>query len=329
MADVTDTSLVTFGDRSEDRTIDRLKVHTVGPAHYIRSERANPFAWRAIRLALQADVVHCHQQHVVASTAAALAGWLRGRRVVCTDLGGGGWDLSSYVSTDRLYRAHLHLSDYSRHVFGHDGLSNAHVIHGGVDTDRFSPDPSVDRSIDCLFVGRLLPHKGVDVLLDGVPPDFRTVVMGPAPHPRYLADLHVAASGKNVTFVHDADDAAIVRAYRSARCVVLPSVYRDRYGDITNVPELLGQTLLEGMACGTAALATNVASLPEVVSDGETGRVVPPNDPVALGEALTWFKSHPSETAEMGWRARERVLHRFNWPATVRRCLEVYGMGTR
>jgi glycosyltransferase involved in cell wall biosynthesis len=324
MADVTDTTLVTFGERSEDRTLGRLAIRTVGPAKYVRGERSNPFAWRAVREALAADVVHCHQQHVVASTVTALAGRLRGHRVVCTDLGGGGWDLSSYISTDRLYRAHLHISEYSRHVFGHDGRPNAYVIYGGVDADRFSPGPSADRQIDALFVGRLLPHKGVDVLLEGVPADFRTVVMGTAPHARYLADLHAAAAGKNVTFVHDADDAGIIRAYQTARCVVLPSVYRDRYGALTNVPELLGQTLLEGMACGAVGLATAVASLPEVVTDGDTGRVVPPNDPAALGEALVWFKTHPSETAGMAARARDRVLSRFSWPATVERCFEAY-----
>ena len=64
---------------------------------------------------------------------------LRGRRVFCTDLGGGGWDISAYVSTDRWFDGHLHISQYSRHVFGHDGLASARVIYGGVDAARFSP----------------------------------------------------------------------------------------------------------------------------------------------------------------------------------------------
>ena len=68
-------------------------------------------------------------------------------------------------------------------------------------------------------------------------------------------------------------------------CVVLPSVYRSAAGE-TKVPELLGQTLLEGMACGLPAVCTRVASMPEVVDDGVTGFVVPPNDPTALGERL-------------------------------------------
>src|SRR5215217_4465925 len=81
---------------------------------------------------------------------------------------------------------------------------------------------------------------------------------------------------------------------RWLRSTGLPSVYRDREGGETPVPELLGQTLLEGMACGTPAVCTRVASLPEVVDDGVTGIIVPPNDPVALGAAIRWLRHHPS-----------------------------------
>ena len=49
-------------------------------------------------------------------------------------------------------------------------------------------------------------------------------------------------------FRHDCSDADLIEAYRGALCVVLPSVYRTMYGDQSPVPELLGQTLLEGMA---------------------------------------------------------------------------------
>ena len=96
------------------------------------------------------------------------------------------------------------------------------------------------------------------------------------------------------------------------------------YGQRSDIPELLGQTLLEGMACGTPAICTNVGSLPEVVEDGVTGFVVPANDPQALGAKLLWLRDHPDRAREMGEAARRRVLERFTWPAVVRRCLEIY-----
>jgi glycosyltransferase involved in cell wall biosynthesis len=101
-------------------------------------------------------------------------------------------------------------------------------------------------------------------------------------------------------------------------------VYRDMYGGETRVPELLGQTLLEGMACGTPGICTEVASLPEVIEHGRTGLVVLPNDPASLRAAIRWMLNHPEERARMGARARECVIERFNWNETVRRCMDAY-----
>ena len=101
-------------------------------------------------------------------------------------------------------------------------------------------------------------------------------------HFQHLVQL---AKGKKVRFLTTASDADVVEAYRRAMCVVLPSVYEtDEYK--TNTPELLGQTLLEGMACGAAGIATNVASLPEVVEDGVSGILVEPNNAEALRLAI-------------------------------------------
>jgi glycosyltransferase involved in cell wall biosynthesis len=272
----------------------------------------------------RADVVHCHQQHVLASSLAALVCKLSGRRVFVSDLGGGGWDVSSYVSTDRWYHGHLHLSEYSRRINGQAGKSWAHVILGGVDTEKFSPDETVGRDGTVLFVGRLLPHKGVNDLLSAAPPDVPLELIGQKYDARFLQDLKTLAAGKRVTFRHDCDDAALVHAYRKASCVVLPSVYRTMYGQETSVPELLGQTLLEGMACGTPAICTDVASMPEVVEEGVTGFVVPAHDAGKLGEKLRWLREHPREAKQMGQAARQRVLEKFTWPGVVRRCLEIY-----
>jgi glycosyltransferase involved in cell wall biosynthesis len=177
-------------------------------------------------------------------------------------------------------------------------------------------------------VGRLLPHKGINYLIEALPPGLRLEVVGPAFDEQYLEDLHKLAAGKCVTFHTDCDDAALVEHYRRAMCVVLPSVYRSTPGVETPVPELLGQTLLEGMACGAPALCTAVASLPEVVEDGVTGFVVPPNNAAALCERLCWLRAHPQVAAEMGMAGRRRVLERFTWPSVVRRCLTIYGGGS-
>jgi glycosyltransferase involved in cell wall biosynthesis len=325
MAERVPTRLVSFGQSPGRRVEGALEIVTVGPPWHVRGQASNPFAWQAVRAAAEADVVHCHQQHILISSVTALAARARGRRVFCTDLGGGGWDVSAYISTDRLFHRHLHISDYSRRVFGQAGLDRAQVIYGGVDATRFSPDDRVERDLECLFVGRLLPHKGVDVLLEALPGDMRAAVIGPAPDARYLADLRRLAEGKRVEFHHDCDDAGLVEAYRRARVVVLPSVTTDRYGGHTNVPELLGQTLLEAMASGAATITTNVASLPEVVQHEVTGLLVAERDVAALRAALERIRRHPEEARAFGLAGRGRAVDDFSWDAVVDRCLAAYG----
>jgi glycosyltransferase involved in cell wall biosynthesis len=324
MSEVTPTTLVSFGSRERDETLGQLRVRVIGNPWYVRGQRTNPVALALVNEVRKADVVHCHQQHVLASSLAALVCKVTGRRVFVSDLGGGGWDVSAYVSTDRWYRGHLHISEYSRKIYGQADKPWAHVILGGVDVEKFSPDDSVERDGTVLFVGRLLPHKGVNDLIGALAPDMSLEIIGQSSDARFLEDLKGMAKGKQVAFRHACDDKALVQAYRKALCVVLPSVYKTMYGEVSNVPELLGQTLLEGMACGTPAICTDVASMPEVVEDGVTGFIVPAHDPTALNQKLRWLREHPQEARGMGRAARRRVLEKFTWPDVVQRCMKIY-----
>jgi glycosyltransferase involved in cell wall biosynthesis len=222
-----------------------------------------------------------------------------------------------------LYDGHLHISSYSRHIYGHDHLNYARVILGGVDTRKFSPS-ELPRARRVVYVGRVLPHKGIDVLIEAMPKGVELEIIGQVAEPEYLADLHRLASGKAIRFYHDYDDFKLIQAYRAAACVVLPSVYTTMYGQKDVVPELLGQTLLEAMACGTPVIASDVASLPEIVVEGETGFIAAPNDPLALREKIQWLVVHPGEATIMGVKARRSVLEHFTWPAVVERCLDAY-----
>ena len=324
MSEVVPTRLVTFGQRAREERIGGLELRVIADPWYVRGQRSNPVAAAVLGEVSRAAVVHCHQQHVMTSSLAAGTARLLGRRVFCTELGGGGWDISAYISTDRWYHGHLHISEYSRRVSGHEGATWAQVVLGGVDSERFSPGQDGARSKTVLFVGRILPHKGINDLIDAIDPDMSAEVIGPAPNAQYFDELQKRALGKQIRFRSDCDDQALLDAYRRAACVVLPSVYKDMYNNETRVPELLGQTLLEGMACGAAAVCTAVASLPEVVDHGRTGLVVPPNDAAALRAALRWILNHPDERRRMGEQGRRRVIERFNWKTVVGRCIEAY-----
>jgi glycosyltransferase involved in cell wall biosynthesis len=322
MAKQVETKLVTFGKYDRAERIGELEIRVIGEPFLVRHQAQNPFSIRLIPELLKVDVVHVHQRHILAATIAAMVCRLAARLVFVTDLGGGGWDLSDYFNTDRFFDGHLHISEYSRRISGHTNFARAHVVYGGVDAERFRVGDGRGRSL--LFVGRLMPHKGVDILIDALPSHIDLLIVGPESTTDYSDRLHAMTKTKRVTFLGEVDDSALPAIYRSAFAVALPSVYRDCYGHETSVPELLGQTLLEGMACGLPAIATTVGSLPEVVENGRTGILVPPNDPAALREAITDLAKDRAWAQRMGAAGRERAVSRFGWEATVSRCLTAY-----
>ena len=324
MATVVPTKLVSFGDEDSVESMGALEIQIIGHPWLVRGNRHNPVSLKLARTLRESDVVHCHQRVALASSLVALAGRVTGKRVVVTDLGGGGWDLSAYMSTDRWYHRHLHISEFSRAVAGHAGKPWARVISGGVDTEKFALRRVANPLGPVLFVGRLLPHKGIHDLIQGTPPDVPLELIGQAYDTQYFEHLRGLAAGRNVTFRQGCDDRELVEAYQGAMCVVLPSIYESPFHARTPVPELLGQTLLEGMSCGIPAICTDVASMPEVVADGETGWVVAPNSPEAIETAIRKLRDDPTRAVEMGRAGRRRVEERFTWSEVVRRCLEAY-----
>jgi glycosyltransferase involved in cell wall biosynthesis len=326
MAQRVPTTLVTFGPKPARKQIGDLTVQVLRnllPFPRFRFDPVNPLMLRYLG---NADVIHYHQTHTLMSSLALVYARAVGKPIFTSHLGGGGIALHHYWDVTRWYAGHLHISEFSRRVFGHRDLATAKVIMGGVDPIKFSPDRDVRRTGEVLYVGRLLPHKGVNYLVEALDSSTPLTIVGRRwRHAQDFYDLLLRLSaGKNVQIHEDYDDAAIINAYRRALCVVLPSVQRTCNGEYHSISELLGQTVLEGMACGTPAICTNVCSLPELVEDGVSGFVVPPNDAEALAAKIRWLQTHPGAARQMGDAARQRVLQRFTWSQVADRCLEIY-----
>ncbi len=276
-----------------------------------------------VRAVARADVVHVHHYGALMPHVLGLRGRLRGQGVFVTDLGSNGVALGRRLGLHSLFSGFLEIS---RFATAGRPARRTRVVWGGVDAERYAPGPK-DPAPFALFVGRLLPHKGIDVVIDALPPGRRLVIAGRPDlerHAGYLRLLHDRAAGKDVAFVVDASDAELARLYASATVTVLPSLWVDVYGHRHAVPELLGLTLLESLASGTPVVATDVASLPEVVRDGVTGRVVAPGDVAAMTAALESFLAAPDAAAAAGARGREDVLERFTWARVAERCLDAY-----
>ncbi len=282
-------------------------------------------SWRLFGELRDADVIHCHQYYAFPTVLAALYARLRGRPVFATDLGGGGWTPAYHLDQSRLLTAHLPLSEYAAENL--PGRHRRHaVIYGGVDLDRFPrrAEPSHDGSV--VFLGRILPHKGVHFLVEGLPEGRTLHVVGPASDAAYLERLRSLASGRDVRFHHGLEDGEVADLLGHAMALVHPTPV-DEHGS-PGANELFGLALVEAMARGCPVVASAVGPLPEIVEDGGTGLLVPPNDPAAIGAALERLRADLGAWRRLSAAARARVEERFTWDRVAARCLAAYGLET-
>jgi glycosyltransferase involved in cell wall biosynthesis len=326
MAELVPTRLVTFG-RERRRAVDgALEIRVLATRGHWRGGVINPLAERLPAALVGARVVHSYQYRSIVANACILAGRGLRKPVFCTDLGGSARHYAFELRLDRLVSGFLGISRFSVDEFPLLGRRSA-VIYGGVDITRFRPDPAVSRRREVVFVGRVMPHKGIDVLIRAMPGDTPLHVYGPSLDAGYRAALDRLAVGKRVEFHDDAPDEEIVAAYRRARVAVLPSVRESVYGHAAANSELLGLVLLEAMACGTPVIGSDVGGIPEIVGHGQTGFVVPAGDAAALGERVRELLGGGRVWDSMSAAGVERVRGDFTWRRVAERCLEAYDTG--
>jgi glycosyltransferase involved in cell wall biosynthesis len=93
---------------------------------------------------------------------------------------------------------------------------------------------------------------------------------------------------------------------------------------LASITEGMPNALLEAMAAGRAVVATRVGGIPDVVVDGETGRLVPPRQPIALAKALAEVLTDAAQRARFGEAGRARVERQFSMPTVARAFAETY-----
>lgn len=319
MADRAEVKLVSFGPRALrerprpglERVI--LKSWTGRPME--------PFAPGLFREVAGADIVHCHQYFVLSTFLACLAGRLRGSRVFVSDLGGGGWTPGYQIDQSRWIAAHLPISEYAARGL-HGRNRSYRVIHGGVDPGRLAMRPEPDHDGSAVFLGRILPHKGIHFLIEGLPADLPLDVIGSVRDPAYLERLRSLAADKPVRFHLDLADAEVVPFLQRALALVHPTPVDERGSAGAN--ELFGLALVEAMACGCPVVASDAASLPEIVEPEVNGLLVPPNRPEAIREALDRLRRDRDLWRRLSQGARRTVEERFTWERVAERCLEAY-----
>lgn len=302
----------------------KLEVRTFGVRHY--SFRwgfpATLATWQALA---EYDVVHLMCFPTTLSDALVPLALLRKQVVVLTDVGGGGRCWSGYLKKlhphcdlHRFAHGLAHLSGHAS-TFFRDWSQPGTVLFGGARPELY---PAGGPQGYALFVGRLLPHKGVLQAIQAVTPGMPLRVVGRPYDAEYYQHLQAAAAGKDVVFITDASDAELAQLYAGANVILQVSLPNPTPGG--DKSELLGLVALEGMAAGKPVIVTRTTSLPELVVDGVTGFIVPPYDLVALRDKMGLLLRDVNLSRRMGEQARKHVQAHFTWSAVARRGLDFY-----
>lgn len=285
-----------------------------------------------------ADLVHTHLVH--ADTYGQLGARLAGARGV-RSVHGTVPELarqpyrSAGVLAGRLARRTIAISEHARRYAIESGLAPAdrvRVVPYGVDTDawdfdegrRASVRASLGLGADELAIGvasRLVPHKGHDFLLDGFAvahtevPSIRLLVAGDGPMREQL-EAAARSQGPAVTFLGYLEPDRLKEFMHGCDVIAFPSL--PAFG------EGFGLAALEASAAGRPVVATDVASLPEIVDNETTGLLVPPGDVHALAAALVRCARDPELRTRMGAAGRLRARERFSVDRMVDRTVAVY-----
>jgi glycogen synthase len=361
----------TFG--RHDVEAGNLAVRGFGAAGEVADAPENGYSFapvvRALRVCLSlgvqqtdADVVHSHTWY--AAFGGLLARMIHGIPLVVTahsieplrpwkrEQLGRGADVAAWAERTALEAADAVIAvstEMRRDLVRHFALApeRVHVIPNGVDTETYRRVASRARMarfpIDAarpyvLFVGRVSRQKGLLHLIQATPdldPGIQVVLCAGMPDTPELAReveaavARVQATRSGVVWIPEmVDRETAVELYSHAAVFCCPSVY-----------EPFGLINLEAMACETPVVATAVGGIPEVVVDGETGRLIPvdllehdgivePRDPGAfardLARAINAVVADPALGRTMGQKGRQRAESLFSWTAVARRTVALY-----
>lgn len=201
------------------------------------------------------------------------------------------------------------------------GIKDVEVVYNGVDTNFFVPSERKNEDEPyILYAGSLDALKGLFDLIKSAKEvcreqqNVKFVLAGRGPLEKKLKRfVHNLGLDENFSFTGHLNQEALLRYYQNATVFVHPSYH-----------EGLPTTILEAMSCKIPVIGTKVAGTSEVVTDGETGFLVPPKSPDKLATAILSLLINKELRESMGINASECIKRNFNWNLISKKFEEIY-----
>ncbi len=284
-----------------------------------------------------ADWLHAHFIHTPASVA-RYASLMNGTPWTCSahakDIWTSpDWELAGKLSETR-WTVTCNQPGFDRLRSLANGKEHVHLSYHGLDLDRFAPfagthslrdgsDPG--NPVTIVSVGRAVDKKGYDILLKALtllPSDlsWRFVHIGGGAN---LAALKALADklgiADRITWHGALDQKDVLEHYRRSDLFALACrITAD--GDRDGLPNVLVEASSQRLVC----VSTNISGIPELLQDGENGRVVPPEDPEALAKALETLIRDPGLRKRLGDAAERRVRSEFDHHVSIRQLKDLF-----
>ena len=222
-------------------------------------------------------------------------------------------------------------TDYSRDLLRQrcpDSAAKIHRVYNGMDLTRF-PAPHYEISGNAapriISIGRLVAFKGFEYLIDACAElarrglEFTCEIIGDGP---LRGDLEARIRKLNLSdrvhLLGSLSQAVVLEKLRSADVFALASVT-----DIQGASDVFPTVIIEAMAAARPVLSTRLAGIPESIVHGETGLLVPPEDTMALAEALGRLIQDAKLRLHYGRAGRERIEQHFRIEQTVAALIEL------
>ncbi len=206
--------------------------------------------------------------------------------------------------------------------------SKIEVIPNGIDVERFNPEKNTtdirkefsleEDDIVIGFIGRIVPAKGLEYLLDALPylkGEFKSIKLLIVGEGSLVEELKERAKKNNIfdNILFTGKRRDIPEILASINIFVMPSI-----------AEGLPNALLEAMAMGKPIVTTEVGGIPEIVKNGFNGLLVPPRDTVSLSKAIKELISNDRLAAKLGQAARDLVHDNLSIKAIAQKWQSLY-----